>query len=46
MPEITKKIDIASSVSEVWDVLASFESISDWADNGLILVFCLINLRG
>ena len=33
MPEITKKIDIASSVSEVWDVLASFESISDWADN-------------
>ena len=33
MPEITKKIDIASSVSEVWDVLASFESISDWANN-------------
>ena len=33
MPEITKKINIASSVSEVWDVLASFESISDWADN-------------
>ena len=33
MPEITKKIDIASSVSEVWDVLASFESISDWAGN-------------
>tara|TARA_B100000965_G_scaffold182524_1_gene152330 strand:- start:1018 stop:1527 length:510 start_codon:yes stop_codon:yes gene_type:complete len=32
MPEITKKIDIASSVSEVWDVLASFESISDWAN--------------
>jgi len=33
MPEITKKINIASSVSEVWDVLASFESISDWAGN-------------
>tara|TARA_B100001778_G_scaffold20028_1_gene15023 strand:+ start:1244 stop:1753 length:510 start_codon:yes stop_codon:yes gene_type:complete len=33
MPEITKKINIASSVSEVWDVLASFESISNWADN-------------
>jgi hypothetical protein len=33
MPEITKRIDIDSSVSEVWDVLASFESISDWADN-------------
>ena len=33
MPEITKKINIASSVSETWDVLASFESISDWANN-------------
>ena len=33
MPEITKKIDIASSVSEAWDVLSSFESISDWAKN-------------
>ncbi len=33
MPEITKRIDIDSSVSEVWDVLASFESISEWADN-------------
>jgi len=33
MPEITKKINVASSVSEVWDVLASFESISDWAGN-------------
>jgi len=33
MPGITKKIDIASSVAEAWEVLASFESISDWADN-------------
>lgn len=33
MPEITKKINIASSVSEAWDVLASFESISEWANN-------------
>ncbi|HJM98781.1 MAG TPA: SRPBCC family protein [Acidimicrobiales bacterium] len=33
MPSISKKIDIASSVAEAWEVLASFESISDWADN-------------
>ncbi len=33
MPSISKKIDIASSVAEAWEVLASFENISDWADN-------------
>ena len=33
MPATTRKIDIECSLDEVWEVLGSFESISDWADN-------------
>ena len=33
MPSVTRKIDIACSITEVWEVLAAFESISEWAEN-------------
>ena len=33
MPATTRKINIECSLDEAWEVLGSFESISDWANN-------------
>ena len=33
MPAVARKIDIACSVAEAWEVLAAFEDISEWAEN-------------